>query len=215
MLIAVRFHRSYLCYGSWVVGAAVSERHSFAGLAAAGLALTPPALGEAWARGWVTPLQHLTADEPRLQLGGVNAALQRAAAVAGQQAGLAYSSEVPLLMYRRDVLGALGAQPPETWSELVQLAQRLNGTDLPCTQGGADSSAGANTSEACPSPPRQAAGFCIALPDGCSSDGVLLAAIWASMAAMQGPRHGLFFEPHTMRLRLGGAALQAALHTYG
>ncbi|GFR50637.1 hypothetical protein Agub_g12884, partial [Astrephomene gubernaculifera] len=57
-------------------------------------------------------------------------------------------------------------------------------------------------------------GFCLLLPPGCSNDGALLAAVWASMTALAGPRAGLYFEPRSMAPRFDGPAMQEAVRLY-
>jgi hypothetical protein len=39
-------------------------------------------------------------------------------------------SSVPLMYIRTDVFTAAGLQPPSTWSELLYVARKVNGTDL-------------------------------------------------------------------------------------
>ncbi len=69
---------------------------------------------------------------------------QSSAVFNGSLLGIPQVAAFKHLLYRRDVLARAGLAPPNTWHELVEVARRLNGTDM---DGGADAREGRSTAQ--------------------------------------------------------------------
>ncbi|KXZ47095.1 hypothetical protein GPECTOR_38g332 [Gonium pectorale] len=166
----------------------------------AGWALMPSVLSHMDDGGLLQPLDKLLAFSPELSAvwQDIPQVFREAAAVYnGNIVGIPYTAEVPLLFWRRDLLGSRGLSPPSTWNETLTMARMLNGTKVPCA---------VNSSATC-----ELQGFCLGTPAGCFYDGLALTAIWASMVGSYGTRGGLFFNPARVddALLTGGAMAEA------
>ncbi|KAG2500013.1 hypothetical protein HYH03_002295 [Edaphochlamys debaryana] len=94
-----------------------------------------------------------------------------------------------LLWYRGDVLGALAAEVPRTWQQLLAFAERYA------------------TSRRPGQPPHA---FCLPLGPDCTHLH-LLSAVWASVAQTRSRRQGLAFDPWAGAPRIDTAGLRYAL----
>ena len=77
---------------------------------------------------WVTALLNGSSSDELLQ--PLQATLMAAANSLYSEGLINLAMRSPLLYYRRDVLARLGQPVPETWQQLLELAELINGTDL-------------------------------------------------------------------------------------
>jgi multiple sugar transport system substrate-binding protein len=84
----------------------------------------PPELGAA---GWLLPLNdYFPADEQKKHV----PAMIDAQTVDGKIYGVPFLNDIGHLFYRTDLLEQGGMDPPELWSDLVQISQKLQGPDM-------------------------------------------------------------------------------------
>lgn len=89
------------------------------------VAVDLPLIAEFAQRGVLTPLDDVAADSSVVSADFVSAAW-RGANVDGKQYAIPILINPQLLFYRRDLFEKLGAEPPETTEQLLQVAERLH-----------------------------------------------------------------------------------------
>lgn len=89
------------------------------------LVIDHPSCGHAAAQGALLPLDsHLSAEFLAAQFANSVGPSHLSYSYDGHQWALATDAATPVSGYRRDLLERAGAEPPETWSELLDLARR-------------------------------------------------------------------------------------------
>lgn len=89
------------------------------------VAVDLPLIAEFAQRGVLTPLDDVAADSSVVSADFVSAAW-RGANVDGKQYAIPILINPQLLFYRRDLFERLGAEPPETTAQMLQVAERLH-----------------------------------------------------------------------------------------
>ncbi|KAG2497706.1 hypothetical protein HYH03_004443 [Edaphochlamys debaryana] len=149
-------------------------------------------------RGALVDASGLAALDPALQHWGVHPTLAQMSITGGKTLGVPLDGSQLLLFLRADVFSAAGLPPPASWQELLQMAERLNGTSMPALGAGA---AGA---------PDQGPlfGFCLPPPRLLGS---LALAVLAPMVQTNGTGEGMYLDPSSLRPAAATLAMSYAL----
>jgi hypothetical protein len=148
-----------------------------------------------------TPLAHQQSD---VHLAGVSTpqADARITDVSGtgdhlevNMASAASSGSPFFMFYRTDIFSSARIPVPETWEELLEAAQALNGTDFD-GDGAPDHS------------------VCFSAEPICSRSQYVLLSILGPMLQAAAPSQGVFFDPLTMQPLMGTPAMFQALTIY-
>ncbi|KAG2497722.1 hypothetical protein HYH03_004458 [Edaphochlamys debaryana] len=148
-------------------------------------------------RGALVDASGLAALEPALQRWGVHPTLAQMSITGGKTLGVPLDGSQLLLFLRADVFSAAGLPPPASWQELLQVAERLNGTSTPAAAGAAGASDQGPLFGFCLPPPRLL--------------GSLALAVLAPMVQTNGTREGMYLDPSSLRPAAATLAMSYAL----
>ncbi|GLI64166.1 hypothetical protein VaNZ11_007352 [Volvox africanus] len=112
----------------------------------------------------------------------------------GKVVGLPVSAAIMLLYYRRDFFKAQNISVPATWEEVVDIAEKYNGTDLDGTGTGAW-------------------GFCMSRQPKCYN-GYTFQTIQVPFLQAQGTSQGFHFNPDTMEPLINSSGTRRAAELY-
>ncbi|KAG2497707.1 hypothetical protein HYH03_004444 [Edaphochlamys debaryana] len=148
-------------------------------------------------RGTLVDASGLAALDPALQHWGVHPTLAQMSITGGKTLGVPLDGSQLLLFLRADVFSAAGLLPPASWQELLQMAERLNGTSTPAVAGAAGRSDQGPLFGFCLPPPRLL--------------GSLALAVLAPMVQTNGTREGMYLDPSSLRPAAATLAMSYAL----
>ncbi|KAG2450079.1 hypothetical protein HYH02_000183, partial [Chlamydomonas schloesseri] len=120
---------------------------------------------------------------------------------AGSSAYAGRFSAMPLwlttyqLLYRRDIFEARNMTPPDTWAEVLAIAEQYGNGKL--------------------GPGQPELAFCFESNPACGYAHAAVIYILASMVQLTGPSHGAWFDPDTLEPLYQGEAFREALRIYG
>ncbi|GLC57573.1 hypothetical protein PLESTB_001241900 [Pleodorina starrii] len=131
----------------------------------------------------------------RAQWNGYGTFFRRFASVYdGKVVGLPVSAAIMLLYYRRDFFNAQNIPVPATWEEVVDIAERYNGTDLDGTG-------------------RGAWGFCMSRQPRCYN-GYTFQTIQVPFMQSEGTSQGFHFDPETKESLVNSTGTRRAAELY-
>ncbi|GFR40153.1 hypothetical protein Agub_g709 [Astrephomene gubernaculifera] len=141
-------------------------------------------------------LSKLVLQDTNLNWAGFGTFFRRFASVYdGKVVGLPVSAAIMLFYYRRDFFEAQGLPVPATWEEVVDIAERYNGTRL---EGGGEGGAW---------------GFCMSRQPGCYN-GYTFQALQVPFLQAGGTSQGFHFDSDTMRPLLNSSGSLRAAELY-